>query len=117
MQKYVIMGIQGCGKGTQAKLLAAQYDLTHISVGDIFPGGHPNFPHLWPGQLPPPGRRRDGCILGLRGSLGNPGRGLLQPPALAFEPEQVPVVHQAVQQRCHHHDVPQQLRPVLDHAV
>jgi adenylate kinase len=36
MQKYVIMGIQGCGKGTQAKLLAAQYDLTHISVGDIF---------------------------------------------------------------------------------
>ncbi len=36
MQKYVIMGIQGCGKGTQAKLLADKYDLVHISVGDIF---------------------------------------------------------------------------------
>ncbi len=36
MQKYVIMGIQGCGKGTQAKLLAQKYDLIHISVGDIF---------------------------------------------------------------------------------
>ncbi|MDX2473589.1 MAG: nucleoside monophosphate kinase [Candidatus Krumholzibacteria bacterium] len=36
MQKYVIMGIQGCGKGTQAKLLAKKYDLVHISVGDIF---------------------------------------------------------------------------------
>lgn len=36
MRKYVIMGIQGCGKGTQAKLLAENYDLVHISVGDIF---------------------------------------------------------------------------------
>jgi adenylate kinase len=36
MRKYVIMGIQGSGKGTQAKLLAADYDLVHISVGDIF---------------------------------------------------------------------------------
>ncbi len=36
MRKYVIMGIQGCGKGTQAKLLAEDYDLVHISVGDIF---------------------------------------------------------------------------------
>ncbi|MGD9546317.1 MAG: adenylate kinase family protein [Candidatus Krumholzibacteriia bacterium] len=36
MQKYVIMGVQGCGKGTQAKLLAEAYDLVHISVGDIF---------------------------------------------------------------------------------
>ena len=36
MQKYVIMGIQGCGKGTQAKLLAEHYHLVHISVGDIF---------------------------------------------------------------------------------
>ena len=26
----------GCGKGTQAKLLAESYDLVHISVGDIF---------------------------------------------------------------------------------
>lgn len=36
MRKYVIMGVQGCGKGTQAKLLAKDFDLTHISVGDVF---------------------------------------------------------------------------------
>jgi adenylate kinase len=36
MYKYVIMGIQGSGKGTQAKMLAKDFDLTHISVGDIF---------------------------------------------------------------------------------
>jgi adenylate kinase len=32
----VIMGVQGCGKGTQAKLLAAEQDLAHVAVGDIF---------------------------------------------------------------------------------
>jgi len=36
MRKYVIMGVQGSGKGTQAKLLCRHYDLVHISVGDIF---------------------------------------------------------------------------------
>ncbi len=36
MHKYIIMGIQGSGKGTQAKLLAADLGLEHISVGDIF---------------------------------------------------------------------------------
>lgn len=36
MNKYVIMGVQGCGKGTQAKMLASTFDLVHISVGDIF---------------------------------------------------------------------------------
>jgi adenylate kinase len=36
MRKYIIMGVQGCGKGTQAKMLARQFDLVHISVGDIF---------------------------------------------------------------------------------
>jgi hypothetical protein len=36
MRKYVIMGIQGSGTGTQAKMLAADLDLVHISVGDIF---------------------------------------------------------------------------------
>lgn len=36
MHKYVIMGVQGCGKGTQAKMLADDLDLIHISVGDIF---------------------------------------------------------------------------------
>jgi adenylate kinase len=35
MRKYVIMGVQGSGKGTQAKLLADDLDLVHISVGDI----------------------------------------------------------------------------------
>ena len=36
MRKYIVMGVQGSGKGTQAKLLAAALDLEHISVGDIF---------------------------------------------------------------------------------
>jgi adenylate kinase len=36
MRKYIIMGVQGSGKGTQAKLLARDFDLVHISVGDIF---------------------------------------------------------------------------------
>ncbi len=35
MRKYVIMGVQGSGKGTQARLLA-DLDIVHISVGDIF---------------------------------------------------------------------------------
>jgi adenylate kinase len=30
------MGVQGSGKGTQAKLLSDDLDLVHISVGDIF---------------------------------------------------------------------------------
>jgi adenylate kinase len=30
------MGIQGSGKGTQAQLLAAELDLVHLSVGDVF---------------------------------------------------------------------------------
>lgn len=36
MHKYVIMGVQGCGKGTQARLLQEALDLVQISVGDIF---------------------------------------------------------------------------------
>ncbi len=36
MHKYVIMGVQGCGKGTQAAMLVETLDLVHISVGDIF---------------------------------------------------------------------------------
>jgi adenylate kinase len=36
VRKFVIMGIQGSGKGTQAKLLAERFDLEHMSVGDIF---------------------------------------------------------------------------------
>ncbi|HEY2693089.1 MAG TPA: nucleoside monophosphate kinase [Streptosporangiaceae bacterium] len=36
MRKYVIMGVQGSGKGTQSAMLASDLDLVHISVGDIF---------------------------------------------------------------------------------
>ena len=36
MRKYVIMGVQGSGKSSQAAMLAAAFDLVHISVGDIF---------------------------------------------------------------------------------
>ena len=36
MRKYVIMGVQGSGKGTQSQMLARDLDLVHISVGDIF---------------------------------------------------------------------------------
>jgi adenylate kinase len=36
VHKYVIMGVQGSGKSTQAKLLASDLDLVHISVGEIF---------------------------------------------------------------------------------
>ncbi len=36
MHKYIIMGVQGCGKGTQARMLKDDLDLVHISVGEIF---------------------------------------------------------------------------------
>jgi adenylate kinase len=36
MNKYIIMGPNGSGKGTQAALLCKAYHLVHISVGDIF---------------------------------------------------------------------------------
>jgi adenylate kinase len=36
MRKYVIMGVPGSGKSSQAAMLAGDLDLTHISVGDIF---------------------------------------------------------------------------------
>src|SRR3954454_21887394 len=35
MRKYVIMGVQGSGKGTQSAMLAADFDIVHISVGDV----------------------------------------------------------------------------------
>ncbi len=35
-KKYIIMGPQGSGKGTQAKTLAAKLSLTHISTGELF---------------------------------------------------------------------------------
>jgi len=36
VRKYVIMGVQGSGKGTQAAMLARDFSLTLIGVGDIF---------------------------------------------------------------------------------
>lgn len=36
MRKYVIMGIQGSGKGTQSNLMSRDLDLVQISVGDMF---------------------------------------------------------------------------------
>ena len=35
MNKFIIMGPNGAGKGTQASLLCKHYDLVHISVGNI----------------------------------------------------------------------------------
>ena len=55
MHKYIIMGVQGSGKGTHAKLLAETLDLEHISVGDIFrwtssttPSWAPRSDAVWP---------------------------------------------------------------------
>lgn len=36
MHKYILLGVQGSGKGTQANRMVKDFDLVHISVGDIF---------------------------------------------------------------------------------
>jgi adenylate kinase len=36
MNKYIICGPQGSGKGTQSRLLCGTHDYVHISIGDIF---------------------------------------------------------------------------------
>ena len=36
MRKFVIMGVQGSGKGTQASMLCERFGLEPIGVGDIF---------------------------------------------------------------------------------
>lgn len=36
MHKYILMGVQGSGKGTQARRLYEEFDIVHISVGDTF---------------------------------------------------------------------------------
>ena len=34
--KIIMLGAPGAGKGTQAKKIAAEYKIPHISTGDIF---------------------------------------------------------------------------------
>ena len=34
--KIVMLGAPGAGKGTQAKMIAAKYEVPHVSTGDIF---------------------------------------------------------------------------------
>ena len=36
MHKFIMIGPQGAGKGTQSKLLAQEFGFVHISVGEIF---------------------------------------------------------------------------------
>jgi adenylate kinase len=36
MHKYLMMGVQGSGKSTHSQMLAADLDIVHISMGDIF---------------------------------------------------------------------------------
>ena len=34
--KIIMLGAPGAGKGTQAKKIAARYEIPHVSTGDIF---------------------------------------------------------------------------------
>jgi SAM-dependent methyltransferase len=70
--------------------------------------GRCKFPHLSDGTK---GTLVGGCV------LRNAGGGLLQPPALAVELEEVAVVHETVEQRPDHHHVAEQRGPVLETAV
>ncbi|HEV3447422.1 MAG TPA: hypothetical protein VG099_22465 [Gemmataceae bacterium] len=43
MHKFILIGVQGCGKGTQAKLLQNDFDMVHISgVGCLANSGTPS---------------------------------------------------------------------------
>jgi len=34
--RIIMLGAPGAGKGTQAKMIASEYQIPHISTGDIF---------------------------------------------------------------------------------
>ena len=36
VMKIIMLGAPGAGKGTQAKQIAAKYNIPHVSTGDIF---------------------------------------------------------------------------------
>ncbi len=36
MKRLLIMGAPGAGKGTQASLIKNEYNIAHISTGDMF---------------------------------------------------------------------------------
>ena len=50
--KVVMLGAPGAGKGTQAKKIAAKYNIPHISTGDIFRANIKNGTSLGKRQKP-----------------------------------------------------------------
>lgn len=50
--KVVMLGAPGAGKGTQAKKIAAKYNIPHISTGDIFRANIKNGTELGKRQKP-----------------------------------------------------------------
>jgi hypothetical protein len=86
---------------TLVQLVIAQVLIVLIAIAGMnsaaAPGGHLKLLHLWPGQTPPPRcGGTSGTLVGC-GVLGNPIGSFFQPPALAFELEQVAVMHEAVE--------------------
>ena len=68
-------------------------------------------------KLPHLSRWRDKGTLPVRWVLGNSRCRFAQAPALPVKLQQVPVVHQPIQQRRDDHRVAEQPRPVVDRAV
>jgi hypothetical protein len=77
--------------------IGGQFKGVFGDTSDTTPGGHLKLLHLWPGQTPPPRcGGTSGTLVGC-GVLGNAAGGFFQSPALAFELEQVTVMHEAVE--------------------